>query len=161
MKFIKHFENYNSFDRKEYLKWKRKNVSLRGIADRYSEDNSGMAKYGSGLYTAHLSNRSLAKEYGDVYFVVNGIPKHPKIVVSVNEAEMFMQDLVSKYCKENGVKRDNWYFSENTTVADEMIKLGYDGLVIKGREMVNYKPENVLYFENEEQLENYYERNIN
>jgi hypothetical protein len=39
----------------------------------------------------------------------------------------------------------------------EMIKLGYDGLIIKGREMVNYKPsEDVRYFEDENQLEMYY-----
>lgn len=142
---------------KDYLAWKRKNVSLRGIKDIYNTDNDGMAKYGSGLYTVPLSNRSMAKEYGKVYFLVNAIPKHPKIVLSVNDAEMFMQDLVSKYCKENGVKRDNWYFSENTTIPIEMEKLGYDGLIIKGREMVNYKPENILYFENENQLHNYYE----
>ena len=154
MKFIKLFENFQD-DRKDYLKWKRKNVTLRGIQDIYGE-NSGMAKYGSGLYTTPLSNRSMAKEYGKVYFIVNAIPKHPKIVFSTNEAEMFMQGLVTNYCKENGVRRDNNYFSTNTTVADEMIKQGYDGLIIKGREMVNYKPENIMYFENETQLENYF-----
>lgn len=41
-----------------------------------------------------------------------------------------------------------------------MLDLGYDGLVIKGREMVNYKPKDVLYFENEDQLKKYYENNI-
>jgi hypothetical protein len=40
-----------------------------------------------------------------------------------------------------------------------MIKLGYDGLIIKGREMVNYNPDNnkIKYFETENQLYMYYE----
>jgi hypothetical protein len=41
-----------------------------------------------------------------------------------------------------------------------MQKLGFDGIIIKGREMVNYKPENVLYFSNENQLINYYESTV-
>ena len=66
------------FEEKEpssYKTWKRKNVTLRGIKNIDSTDNNGMAKYGQGLYTAFLGNRSMAKEYGDVYFVVNAIPK--------------------------------------------------------------------------------------
>lgn len=35
--------------------------------------------------------------------------------------------------------------------------MGYDGVIIKGREMVCYKPVNILYFKNEIQLMNYYE----
>jgi hypothetical protein len=39
-----------------------------------------------------------------------------------------------------------------------MKNIGYDGLVIKGREMVNYSPpDNVKYFNNENQLIQYYE----
>jgi hypothetical protein len=39
-----------------------------------------------------------------------------------------------------------------------MMRLGYDGLVIQGREMVNYDPpEDVLYFETENELIGYYE----
>ena len=37
-----------------------------------------------------------------------------------------------------------------------MLKLGFDGLIIKGREMVNYKPENVKYFKTEEELYDYF-----
>ena len=40
------------------------------------------------------------------------------------------------------------------------MKLGFDGIIIKGREIVNYKPENVLYFKDEQQLENYYYTSI-
>lgn len=140
----------------EYSKWKRKNVTLRGIQDNDSEDNGGMAKYGQGLYTAFLSNREMAKEYGTVYFVVNAIPKHPKIVYSTNEAEIFLQELVTKYCKKNNVPRSNYYFSDNTTIADEMSNQGYDGLIIRGREMVNYKPENIKYFLTEYELKEYF-----
>jgi len=49
------------------------------------------------------------------------------------------------------------FFEENTTMEDEMLILGYDGLIIKGREMVNYSPENIKYFKTENQLHHYYE----
>lgn len=42
-----------------------------------------------------------------------------------------------------------------------MLNLGYDGLVIKGREMVNYTPENIKYFRTEYELEQYYYSLIN
>ena len=39
-----------------------------------------------------------------------------------------------------------------------MQKLGYDGIEIKGREMVNFTPPNdIKYFKNEQQLKNYYD----
>lgn len=40
----------------------------------------------------------------------------------------------------------------------EMMKLGYDGLIIKGREMVNYKPDDIKYFKTENKLERYHQR---
>jgi hypothetical protein len=142
----------------DYLKWKRQNVTLRGIRDSNNPVNDGMAKYGQGLYTAFLGNKDLAKQYGKVYYVVNAIPKHPKVVYSTNDAEIFEQQMVTNYCKMHGVPRSNEFFSKNTTIADEMQRLGYDGLVIKGREMVNYTPPpNVLYFSTEQELENYYD----
>jgi hypothetical protein len=151
------------FDRINYLKWKKRNVTLRGILDNNnSAENGGMAKYGQGLYTAFLGNKDLAKQYGKVYYVVNAIPKHPKIVYSTNDAEIFEQEMVTNFCKMHGVPRSNEFFSKNTTIADEMQRLGYDGLVIKGREMVNYTPpDNVLYFSNERELKNYYDIVIN
>lgn len=157
MKFIKLFENYQEFDRKAYLKWKKNNVTLRGMRDRYAEANGGSAILGEGLYTAHLSNRSLAKQYGNVYFVLNGIPKKPKTFNTLNEWEIwFYNNLVCKFSKDKKYP-DRREFEANTTIKDEMLKLGYDGIIIKGREMVNYKPENIKYFETEKQLEMYYE----
>lgn len=41
-----------------------------------------------------------------------------------------------------------------------MLKLGYDGFVIKGREMVNYAPENIKYFRTEDDLKNHFESEI-
>jgi hypothetical protein len=82
--------------------------------------------------------------------------KKPKIVYNLNEAEIFRQKLVIDFCKENGEKYNLSYFENNTSIEDEMLKLGYDGLVIRGREMVNYTPKDILYFETEEELKNYW-----
>jgi hypothetical protein len=150
-------EDYNHAD---YLRWKRQNVTIRGIQE-LGKENNGMASFGQGLYTAALSNKELARKYGKVYFVVGAIPKHPKIVNTWNDAEMFIQKVVMIYGKQRGIddyfdaKRD---FDAKTNVKDEMLKLGYDGLIIKGREMVNYTPpDNVLYFSTEQELQNYYD----
>jgi hypothetical protein len=162
MKNIQCFNEFlNESEHSDYLSWKRKNVTLRGMQDRYSEDNGGMAKYGTGLYTAALGNKAMASEYGKVYFVVNAIPKNPKIVPSTNEAEIFLQELVTKFYKEHNVPRNNTFFSDKTTIAKEMKRNGFDGLIIKGRELVNYyPPKDVLYFENEDQLYSYYQRQL-
>lgn len=152
-------ENSTLKTHNDFLKWKRKNVTLRGIksTDNYHTGNNGMASYGSGLYTAFLGNRQLARQYGEVYFVVNAIPKHPKVVNSVNEAEIFMQELITDFCKQFNVARNSNFFYQKTTIPKEMIKLGYDGLIIKGREMVNYTPpNNVMYFKTENALQDYY-----
>ena len=154
-------EEIDNFNRSEYLKWKRQNVTIRGVQE-LGKENNGMASFGQGLYTAALSNQGLARKYGKVYFVVGAIPKHPKIVNTWNDAEIFIQRVAMNYGKEKGIddyfdaKRD---FDANTNVRDEMLRLGYDGLVIKGREMVNYTPDNdkIRYFENENQLIQYYE----
>lgn len=141
----------------DYLKWKRKNVTLRGIKDRLANDNGGAARFGSGLYSAALSNRRMAKEYGEVFYLVNAIPKHPKIVTDANQAEIFLQNVVNNYCKKHNQNYNPDFFNKNTTISEEMINLGYDGLIVKGREMVNYTlPDNVLYFRTEYELENYY-----
>jgi len=152
-------EEVNNFNESEYRKWKRDNVTARGINNIYDSDNSGMAKYGQGLYSVPLSNIKMAKGYGKLYYLVNAKPKHPKIVNNTNEAEIFLQKVVTDYCEKHGVPRNNSYFSNNTTIADEMIKLGFDGLIIKGREMVNYTPDEdkIRYYENENQLIQYYE----
>lgn len=156
---ITEFIQYNE-SRSEYLSWKRKNVTIRGVKDIGSENNAG-AMLGRGLYTAALSNKELAKQYGKVYFVLNAIPKNPKIFDRLNDWEIWEYDvLVSNYCKDKNVKPSKNYFYNNTTIEDEMLKNGYDGIIIKGREIVNYKPKNILYFGDEYQLENYYDYNI-
>lgn len=154
-------EEINNFNRAEYLRWKRQNVTIRGMQE-LGKENNGMASFGQGLYTAALGNRELARKYGKVYFVVGATPKHPKVVNSWNDAEIFLQQVVAQYGKKIGIndyfdaKRD---FDTKTNVREEMLKLGYDGLVIRGREMVNYTPDEnkIRYFENENQLIQYYE----
>jgi len=154
-------EEISDFNRAEYLRWKKQNATLRGIQE-LGKENDGMASFGQGLYTAALGNREMARKYGKVYFVVGAKPKHPKIVENWNMAEIFMQGIVGNYGKQKGI--NNYFdarkdFDSNTNVKDEMLKLGYDGLVIKGREMVNYTPDNdnIRYFDNENQLIQYYE----
>ncbi|TXG80918.1 MAG: hypothetical protein E6R13_07325, partial [Spirochaetes bacterium] len=71
---IKEFKQLN--ETSDYLSWKRKNVTLRGMKDT-SVENGVSGMLGKGLYTAPLSNKALAKQYGDVYFVVGAIPKNP------------------------------------------------------------------------------------
>jgi len=147
----------NEYNHKEYLKWKRKNVTLRGMNNRY-EENGGGAMLGDGLYTAPLGNKSLAKEYGKVYFVLNAIPKSPLIVNSLNDWEIWCQrNLFMMFA--SGSHPDQREFFKNTNIKDEMIKLGYDGIIIKGREIVNFTPSDndLRYFENERQLQMYYE----
>lgn len=148
-------DKFNDFkEHKEFSTQKKKNVTLRGIKE-FGKDNEVQGSFGKGLYTAFLSNKSMAKSYGKVYFVVNAIPKKPKVVSDLNQAEIFRQGLVNNFCKENNEDYDLSFFENNTSMEKEMIKLGYDGLIIKGREMVNYTPENVLYFETEEELKDY------
>jgi len=142
--------------RRDYLKWKRKNVTLRGIFE-FGKENKGGGRYGSGLYTAILSNKDMAKIYGKVYFVLNAIPKTPKVVNDANLAEMFLQGIINNWCKSRGMSYNSNEFFKHTDIRTEMLNLGYDGLVIKGREMVNYTPpDNVKYFKHEFELENYY-----
>ena len=129
-------EYLNESDQGDYLSWKRKNVTLRGIK-KIDAHNGVYGSFGKGLYTVPLGNKAMAKGYGDVYFVVNAIPKAPKIVDSLNNAEILRQKLVADFCKKHGKGYDARFFEENTTIAKEMIESGYDGLIIKGREMVN------------------------
>jgi hypothetical protein len=146
-----------------YLSWKRKNVTIRGVKEVGEENNAG-AMLGRGLYTAFLSNKALAKEYGTVYFVLNAIPKNPKVFNTLNEWEIwFYNTLVNQYSKEKGKNYpDRRDFDANTTIEDEVQKMGFDGIIIKGREMVNFNPpDNVIYFKNEDQLINYYETVVN
>jgi len=68
-------EEYNHA---KYLKWKRQNVTLRGIKN-LGQDNEVYGSFGKGLYTVPLSNKAMAKTYGTLYFVVNAKPQKPKV----------------------------------------------------------------------------------
>jgi hypothetical protein len=142
-----------------FNKWKRRNVTYRGMKS-IGEYNKVYGSWGNGLYSVPLSNKAMAKQYGNVYFVVGGIPNNPMIVQSVNSAEIVRQNLIIDFNKNNNVKNDFdiAFFEEHTSMDKELIKKGYDGFIIKGREIVNYKPTNVKYFETKEQLLEYYKK---
>ncbi len=147
-----------SSDRAAYLKWKRLNVTYRGFNTDIHTENGGGAILGAGLYSASLSNKAMAKSYGDVYFAVNARPKNPIKFKTMNAWEIwFYNTLVFAYSKAMGkTYPDRRDFSANTTVEAEVQKLGYDGVEIIGREMVNYKPEDVRYFKTEQELIDFY-----
>lgn len=149
MKFIKTFNEAYSLD---FKRWKRKNVTLRGIREIGEEENGGSAILGKGLYTTPLSNRAMAKTYGTVRFVVNAIPKNPMIFQSLNAWEIYLSKLITETIGEYDVRK----FYKNHTIEDVLMSKGYDGVIIKGREMVNFKPKDVRYYSNETQLYNAY-----
>ena len=144
-----------------YLKWKRENVTYRGINNDEKEENGGGALLGQGLYTAYLSNKSMARGYGKVYFLVGAKPKNPKVFNTLNDWEIwFYNTLVFSYSKAKGkTYPDRKDFDSQTSISEELQKMGYDGIAIRGREMVNFTPEEdkIMYFENENQLYRYWE----
>lgn len=147
------------FSKKAYSDFVRKHVTYRGMTgDPYADHENGQgAMLGRGLYTT--KDKSMARKYGTLWYVVNAIPSNPKIFQDLNQWETwFYNHLVFPYSKAKGLdypdKRD---FIANTTIEAELQKLGYDGIVIKGREMVHFNPKDVLYFPNERQLAQYVE----
>ena len=159
---LKYHEFIELYEAKlDYKTRKRKNVSYRGIKT-LGEDNQVYGSRGKGLYTAPLSNKAMAKTYGELYFVINAIPAKPYIVSSINEAEIFRQKLIADFCKKHNQGYSLSYFEQHTDMNDELIKLGYDGFVIKGREMVLYLTEDrdIRYYKKENDLILYYENNI-
>ncbi len=159
MKHLKLYNDYilESYNRTAYFKWKRKNVSLRGINvddDKpLDEPNNGMGILGTGLYSVPPSNMKMAKGYGKVYYLLNAIPKNPKIINTFEDAKNWIYLQI----RELGYKNSQEFYDGGNTINKMMEKLGFDGITIKGREYVNYKPKDVMYFENERQLENYYD----
>lgn len=149
MKYLKNREEL--LKHKQYLSWKRKNVSIRGIA-KFGEFNKSGASMGEGLYTACLANKEMARKYGKVYFVVNAKPKKPLKFRNTWYWEIFFQNLVIKLIGSYDLKD----FYDKTTIKDEIQKLGYDGIEIVGREYVNYEPKDILYFDTEWKLEEYF-----
>jgi len=94
--------------------------------------------------------------------VVGAIPKKPKVFNTLNEWEIwFYHTLVMQFFNK-GEFPDARVFHSKTTIEAEMIKKGYDGIIIKGREMVNFTPnmDEIRYYQNENQLMQYYEYNI-
>lgn len=141
-----------------YRKWKRDNVTYRGISDTTGQDgdNGGMAMLGRGLYSVPASNKIMARKYGKLRILVNAKPKNPKIFNTLNEWEIWFQNnVVFPISKAKGKTYPDG--RDVNSITDEMLKRGYDGVIIKGREIVNYKPENVRYYENDRQLEMYYD----
>lgn len=151
-------EAIEDFDRKAYLQWKRKNVSYRGVNEDSSDGfNGGGARFGNGLYTAALSNKSMSRQYGTVYFVVNAVPKNPMVFGDTNQCEIWLQNNVYARFSKGGFP-DRQAFNKNTTIEAEMQKMGYDGIIIRGREMVNYDPPaDVRYYRDESQVRSYWE----
>lgn len=152
-----HLNLFEEFSQPAYLKWKRKNVSLRGLKDTVSADNGGQgAILGKGLYTAALANKTLAKQYGTVKFVTGARPKKPLVFDNLNKWEIWLQRLMLKWGAD---VYDPRKFHAETSIEKEVQKLGYDGVEIKGREYVNYTPneKEIRYFSTEQQLKNWYE----
>lgn len=142
-----------------YKKWKRDNVTYRGVNSELQGSRSAIL--GKGLYTAPSSNKSFAKSYGELYFVVNAIPKKPKIFNDLNQWEIwFYNNLVSKFSEDPNYPNIR-EFNKKTNIETEMQKLGYDGVIIKGREMVNYEPTNVKMFKTENELQSYFDHVVN
>lgn len=152
-----------------YSNWKRKNVTYRGIKNSEgalddSEGNSGVAMLGVGLYST--KDKKMARGYGKMYALVGAIPQNPKTFNSINEWEIWYYNVLVTNYYENNLKElgytrvDPRDFSKYTTIEAELQKMGYDGIIIKGREMVHYNPTGVRYFENERQLEQYYDNNL-
>ncbi len=145
----------------DFKKWKKDNVTVRGI--NKSAEGSRSSILGKGLYTAPLANKAMAKQYGELHYVVNAIPKKPKIFNDLNSWEIFVYKLKSEALGlDQNEMNDLRDFERNGhTVEDEMKKLGYDGVIIKGREMVNYDPEDIKMFKTEHELERYFDSVIN
>lgn len=152
--------NENNNFETQYRKWKRDNVTYRGIStDSVDGENGGMAMLGQGLYSVPASNKKMARTYGKLAMLVNAKPKNPKVCNTLNEWEIwFQRNVVFPISKAKG--KDYPDARDVNSISEEMMKLGYDGVIIKGREMVNYKPENVRYYYNERQLEIHFEDNV-
>lgn len=77
----------------------------------------------------------MARGYGKLYYVVGARPKNPKIVSDLNQAEILRQQLINDFCEKHGKSYNPSFFEEHTSMDKELMKKGYDGLIIKGREI--------------------------
>jgi hypothetical protein len=161
MRYVNSYQNPNDNWRPGYLRWRRQNVTYRGIRDSeksLSDDrgNGNLAMLGLGLYTVPASNKSMARGYGDLYFVYGAIPKKPLIVGTLNAWELWSQKHIYNF-------DTRAFYAAGGQIREKMLELGYDGVIIKGREMVNYTPDpnEVKFFRYEDDLEEFYFRIIN
>ena len=98
-------ESFNLF---AYKKWKRANVTYRGMKNT-GEPNNVYGSLGNGLYTTPSSNKSWSRTYGTLYFVVNGKPKKPKVFKTLNDWEIWFQcNLIFPYSKKEGKEKKKW-----------------------------------------------------
>ena len=126
------FIKYNE-TRAEFLSWKRKNVTIRGIKEAGLENDAG-AMLGRGLYTAALSNKDLAKQYGRVNFVVNAIPKKPKVFNNLNDWEIWEYNvLINNYCKEYDVRQN-----KKEAVKENALLLKAKELLVQEKVLIDY-----------------------
>lgn len=130
--------------------WMKNNVSVRGMNGFGKDDGSGMAVLGRGLYTAPLTNKSMARVYGNLHYVVGAVPKKPMTFRNMNDWEVWLGNKLIP----RTMRKSEWF--KSNTIEGAIQKLGYDGVVIKGREMVHYNPKNVMYFGSTEELERWY-----
>lgn len=141
-----------------FKKWRRSNITYRGVADEAVDGENGRSgMLGRGLYTAPSSNKAMTREYGKTRLVANARPKNPKVFDDLNRWQIWEQN--NLYPKDaNGFPDARLFGKEGKTIEGEMQKMGYDGIEIKGREMVHFAPpDNVVYFSNEQQARQYYE----
>lgn len=142
-----------------YRKWRKSHVSYRGSKEENPLD--GIDEYdgvmGKGLYTTALSNKSMAKGYGTRWIMVNAIPQKPLVFKSINGWEIWLQKLMMDVLNSDTPNQNKFF--EKTTIEDEVKKLGYDGVIITGREMVLYDPndKDVRFFKTEREVEDWYE----
>jgi len=146
-----------------FKKWRKANVTYRGTREDNPWPLDGIdeyeGKFGKGLYTTPLSNKTMTKDYGKTWLIVGAIPQNPKKFRSINDAEIWLQ----QYAIKNGEGNDDLDklrdFWKKHTIADEMVKSGYDGIEISGREMVLFNPvkDKLRAFETERQLEMWYD----
>ena len=142
-------------EQESFKSWFRKNASYRGLKN--DDTGGGGAMLGRGLYTAALSNKSLAKEYGEVKILIGARPKNPLRFKDLNQFEIWCQkNLYMLYPEGEFPSKRNFF--KNDTIEDAVQKMGYDGIEIIGREYVNFKPDkdSIRYFSNRLQAELYF-----
>jgi len=148
-----------------YRKWRKNNVSYRG--SRKDDPLDGIdeydGKFGKGLYSTPSSNKTMTKDYGTRFILVGAVPSNPLKFRNVNEAEIWLQQMMIRVMKERKKGEDDIdslrNFHKYSSIEKEVTKLGYDGIMIVGREMVLFNPKerDVKVFKTEKQLEMWYD----